>query len=326
MYSLFLKNKIINSSALLLFLLLLRLIHFFIEVEPYSGPAGLLYLEWFSDDIGALMSWVLATVLLIIQLCFILLISIEIKISSEVTLVPGLVFVLFVSLIPELGVLNPLIFANTFILFALHQLFSVSPRNSSGKQIFNAGCWIAIATLFYSSYFALLIGAVSAVNIIRSYRIKDIKVLVFGFLMPFFLMGTYYFWNDRLHDFFGQVFFDVGLFSIGYLDLSWHLATVILVGILLLAVMVNMSKIMTKKTNIKQNYFKILYWFLFACLPLTLIQNDLGIAHILVLTVPFAFLQAEYLVNSKVLKSAIIINVFIGLIISYQIISFVTTS
>jgi len=298
-------------------LVVLRLVHYFAPTPEYSGPTGFLYSEMIETN-APVGSWFWVTFLLIIQLYIIILICLQLKISTEATLVPGLAFVLCTTVIPEFGTFQPLIFSNTFLLLALLQLFMISPRQPSSKQIYNAGIWIALAALFYSSYMFFLIAAVSGINIIRSYRFNDIKVLILGFLTPFFLAGVYYFWFDRFGDYWSGIFEHFGLISFRYTSNWFHIGAMIFMMLVVLSMILNAAQVMNKKTNIKQNYFKILYWFLFSCFIMTLLQKNLGVEHLMVLAVPLAIIISEYLINWKVSKVKITVNVVIGLIILYQ--------
>lgn len=298
-------------------LVLLRLIHFFVPTPEYSGPTGFLYGEWIgtSAPVGA---WFWVTLLLIIQLYTIILICLQLKISTEATLIPGLAFVLCAVMIPEFGTFQPMIFANTFLLLALLQLFMISPRQPSSKQIYNAGLCIAVATFFYSSFMFFLIAGVSGINIIRSYRFNDIRVLILGFLTPFFLAGVYYFWFDLFSDYWSGIFKDLGLISFRYTSNWFHIGAVIFMMLLVLSMVINSVQVMNKKTNIKQNYFKILYWFLFSCFIMTLPQKNLGVEHLMVLAVPLSIIISEYLINWKEFRAQLTVNIVIVLIILYQ--------
>lgn len=321
MYSFLLKNKIVNSLLLVVLLIVLRIVHFVYPVAEYQGTAGLLYTEWFaSTPMGA---WFWITLILIFQLYCILLIFLQLKISSESTLIPGLVFVLFVTLIPEMGTFQPIIFANTMLLVAAQQLLSISPRSSSGKEVFNAGVFLALATLFYGSYMMFIVAAVSGINIIRSWRFRDIKILLLGYLTPFFLVGVYYFWFDKLGYFFTSLFNGIGIVSFRYFDNYWHIGVAAIISLIVLSSILSGGQVMTKKTNTKQNYFKIAYWFLFSCLLVSLIQTQIGIEHSLVLAIPLSFIISEYLVNWKEIRARFAVNIFLVMIILYQLRHFI---
>jgi len=276
-------------------------VHFVNPVADYQGTSGLLYTEWFSNP--PMGEWFWITLILIFQLYCILLIFLQLKVSSESTLIPGLVFVLCATLIPEVGNCQPVIFANTMLLVAVQQLFSISPRSSSGKEIFNTGVFLALATMFYGSYMMFLVGAVSGINIIRSWRFREIKVLFLGYVTPFFLIGVYYFWFDKFGYFVSSIFDGVGIISFRYFNDYWHIGVIAIVGLLLLSAILNVGQVMNKKTNIKQNYFKISYWFLFSCFLVTLIQKQIGIEHVIVLTIPLSFILSEYLINWKEIRA-----------------------
>lgn len=316
MYSFLLKNKIVNSLLLVALLIALRVVHFFDAIDPYDGTYGLLYREWFTDP--PMGEWFWVTLLLLFQMYCVLLIFLQLKISTESTLVPGLVFVLFSALIPAFGTFHPIIFANTMLLIATQQLLSISPRETSGKKVFNVGVFVALATLFYGAYVLFLVAAISGINIIRSFKSRDIKILFLGFLAPFFLLGVYYFWFDKLPYFFQSIFDGIGIIGFRYLNDYWHIGVVSVVGLLILTLVLNGGQVMTKKTNTKQNYFKIAYWFLFACLLSTLIQKQIGIEHLLILAIPISFLFSEFLVNWKEMKAKLIMNIILTLIILYQ--------
>ena len=94
---------------------------------------------------------------------------------------------------------------------------------------------------------------------------------------------------------------------------------VAIVVLLILSVLINVGQVMNKKTNIKQNYFKISYWFLFSCLLASVVQKEIGIEQVLVLTVPISFVLSEYLVNWKEVRAKLTVNVFLLMIILYQL-------
>ena len=298
-------------------LILLRLFSFFAPLADYDGPSGYFYQEWIGIGSPA-GAWFWVTLLLIIQLYTIILICLQLKISTETTLIPGLAFVLCTNIIPEFGTFQPIIFSNTFLLLALLQLFRISPRQSSSKEIYNAGLWIAMAALFYSSYMFFLIAAVSGINIIRSYRFNDLKILLLGFFTPCFLVGVYYFWVGQFGEYWTGIFEYLGLMSFRYTGNWFHIGAWIFMMLVVMSMIFNATQVMRKKTNIKQNYFKILYWFLFSCLITTLPQKSLGVEHLMVLAVPLSIIFSEYLINWKAFRSQVTVNLIIVLIVLYQ--------
>lgn len=70
-----------------------------------------------------------------------------------------LLFGLFMALFPITLVSVKMLLANTFVLLALRRLISIQSQIEVKKKLFDAGFWLAIATLFYfwSGLFVLLI-------------------------------------------------------------------------------------------------------------------------------------------------------------------------
>ncbi|MBT8218606.1 MAG: hypothetical protein KJP00_02195 [Bacteroidia bacterium] len=213
----------------------------------------------------------------------------------------------------------PIILANTFLLVALNQLFNIASRLPPERNIYNIGLWLAMASLMYSVYVLMLIAFISGINILRSYRIKELKILILGFITPYFLSGVYFFWNDRLDVFLLGLIDDLGLFSVHSSSGGvYEVGLLILVMILVISVSLSSSKIMVKKTNVKQNYFKAIYWILLVCFFMLLVKRNVTIHHLAILIVPLSILLSELMIVSKPSASKLFINIFLLLIIALQ--------
>lgn len=317
MFSYFLKNNLVNSALLAALLIVFRVILFFQEAPATSFEGGLIFQEW--GDTFSKYSPIIATVLLLVQLVVILDISARYRISSESTLIPGLTFVVLSALIPEFRSFNPMLLGQTFVILALWALFSLSPRTSASKSIFNVGILVALAAICHWSYIFMLLAMLSGINILRSYRFNDLKILLLGFITPLFLIGTYYFYYDRWSDLVANILYDFG-----WPDWSWQQDYVTyfigLVWVLIVAtVVVQIDSILSKKIINKQNYFKIFYWLLVVSFLQVFVQDQLNIGHLSLLLIPTSFLMSEFLVNSTRAFSSALTNVlfFVALLFPF---------
>jgi len=164
-----------------------------------------------------------------------------------------------------------------------------------------------------------LITFLSGINILRSYRFSDLKILLLGFVSLIFLAGSYYFYVDSWDIFFSSLFN-----GLGWPAWSWitDVGTYIIGGVwllILLTVVIQLDAILSKKIINKQNYFKIFYWLLAVAFLQIFLIKDLGLYHLTLAVVPITFLLSEYLVNSSKTWSSVIVNLLltVGLLLPF---------
>ena len=93
-----------------------------------------------------------------------------------------LFYTLFIAVMPESLLSDNILLANLFIILALRRLFSLKSNRRIKKKLFDAGFWIAIASLFYFSsvfFFGLVF---AALFLFRISKINDWIVPILGFL------------------------------------------------------------------------------------------------------------------------------------------------
>lgn len=117
------------------------------------------------------------------------------------TKLPAVVFIIIIGGFAEMHTLHPVYFAAIFTMFALSSLFSIFNNPDPQLDIFNAGLFIAIGTLFYFNLFVLLPAFLIAISILRRERKgREFLILIIGFFIPFAFALTYAFFTDQLSD------------------------------------------------------------------------------------------------------------------------------
>lgn len=243
---------------------------------------GVLY-EWIGSQ--TLTAHIIAILLLVAQGFLINSIVIENRLSNEVNLFPGVFYVLVCCLLPDFLYLSPVLIGNTFILIALVELFSTYKSPSCADRIFNVGFWTGVASLFYVPFIFYFILINAGLNILRAFNLKERLMVIIGLLVPFFLVGLYFFAIDRL-DFFWENQFgsnisflsvegDIGGWN-GYVKALLFLA-------LILFVVVNNSSYLTKRNIQAQKKISILYWVMISGLLGAAFQKNLALEHFILL-------------------------------------------
>lgn len=318
MLSLFRTNQFIANVLLVFYVILLRFSSFIVSTEiNYSNPGY--FSQVFYDLIGSssTIHAVLSMIILTINALMINVIFAKYRISRSVSLFPGVFYVLICSLFPDFLLLSPLLLANTFLIFAIFELFDIYKNNRPYPKIFNAGLWIGISVLFYFSMIVFVLAAFVGFIILRAINIKEQVAFILGLFTPFWLVGVYNFFFDTYDNFWNNTFSNnIAFFN---WNAGFELADIIQIGILLLLMVIAIFSYRTYTIKISirsQKYIDIIYWFAgFSILSLAL-QAGIKPDHLLIISVPLAFLiSMSFLYMNKKIAEALHLIILAGVMI-----------
>lgn len=207
--SIFKTNHIAVYFYLVLYAFLLRgffLYHPVMVEVPGNSLAG----KFLYQNI-ALQKWsaflpqladILLTIAEAIFLNFILTIN---GLFDRQTFVPAMVFITFSSLFPQWIAYDVATIASLFILLSLYNLFRLADKDLSRNNIFFTSLYIGLASLFYfpATLFILiiLIGLLT-----RSYIVRDFLLIAIGFVLPFYFIGIWFYYQGGLQNYIGLLF------------------------------------------------------------------------------------------------------------------------
>ncbi len=299
MLQLFKTNQPITVIFLLIYAFLLRMHNFIFPTDWQPTNANFLsdvIYGWIGTN--GLFANITALLLIIIQAIIINQIVTNNKIQKANTFFSGLTYVLIASALPDFLVLHPLHFANTFFIIAIGQLFQSYRKFEAASELFNLGFFIALGSLFYFSINVILIWAILGLIVIRAFNLKELLIIFIGFFVPFFLAGTYLFWNDNL-DLLQESWTTIQVLDI---QIAWNTSTYFKLGLIsfiILLCLVNFQSFYAR-TNIKvQKYITMLYWALVISALSIFYQAQIGLEHLLIFTAPLAVFLGFFLQKIK---------------------------
>ena len=116
----------------------------------------------------------------------------------ETSHLPALLYVVLMSCFPEQLSFNPLLFANFFIIVVLNSIFNFYRSDTAVFEVFNAGVFIGLASLFYWPSLFLFPLTMASLFVLRPFNIREWAVSFLGVLLPFVFFGVVLFWLDML--------------------------------------------------------------------------------------------------------------------------------
>lgn len=116
------------------------------------------------------------------------------------TFVPAMVFITFSSIFPQWVAYDVATIASVFILLSLYNLFRLADKDLSRNNIFYTSLYIGIASLFY--FPATLFIAIILIGLLtRSYILRDFLLIVIGFILPFYFIGIWFYYQGDLDNY-----------------------------------------------------------------------------------------------------------------------------
>ena len=152
--------------------------------------------------------WVIYLILLFSQALLMNRIVNKYRLLSQLSFLPAFGYVLLVSLFNNFLFMSPAFLANFAILFMLDKTYQ-SYNQPSYRYLFDIGFSISIASLFYLPTLILVFFMVVALATTRIFDWREWVVSLFGVFIPYFLIGTYFFWFNEFNEFIFQHFWAI---------------------------------------------------------------------------------------------------------------------
>ncbi len=302
MLSLFRTNQFFTSFLLLFYAALVHASVFIIPDKWQPSNTGV-WSDWVYQwiDYTSTTAEVLAIVLLFFQATLLNLVITQYRMAKEISLFPGLFYILVSSFFPDFLHLSPILMGNTFYIMALYELYGTYKQYSCADKNYNIGFWIAVGSLFYFSFAFFIIWGWLAMGILRAFKTKERIMMILGFLTPYAFALTHAYWFDRLDVFLQtHVYDNLSFFSLSPI-IDWQYYIYMIVFAIFIMITILSVNTYNKRKNIQvQKNISILYWGMVLAALTVLFQANLSAEHFLILAVPLGvFLSFNFISMSS---------------------------
>ncbi len=261
------------------------------------------------------VSPMLALILVLLQAIYINFLVTKYRISWETTFLPAMMYVLLCSAVPEFLLLTPALLAQTFLIVALGEMLGFYRSMEASGNVFNVGFWIGIAALFYCPASLFLAFGFIGLGILRAFNLREILVMLMGYIAPLFLMLVYRFWFYSELSVFPDLphimIFDFIKIKSVY---SW-----IYLGIfafLCIWVLINIQALFYKTKMAQKKYLTVLYWMLVVAFGTILFQPTWHLGHLILMVIPLGILWGLYFLRIRELFAELFhLILFLGILL-----------
>lgn len=247
-----------------------------------------------------LISLLLSATLCFIQALLINYIANENKILPRKNYLAGLLYIIFSSFFKESLLLTPAGIATTFIILCTGRIFALVKKEKSYGDVFDTGFLIALATLFYFPCALLILFVYIGLATVRAFSYREWIIALLGFLAPFFLLLTWYYWNDITPQMLADVanvqpgrWFVIPSFNLSDKAMLGVLAVSAAFSLLLLPGALYSSLIQVRK------FANTLVVLMVVALLAGLLQQTVHTSHLVIWALPLAIITALELMQTK---------------------------
>lgn len=261
---------------------------------------------------------IVAIAILLINAYQIAQINARFKLIEKGTFLPSIIYILLASCVIDIRTLNPVTFANIFILLAIHRMFATYKSGKGLAPYFESSFLTATACLFYAPALYVIIFIWAVLFSLRSFRWREWMVSILGLLTPIYLYASYAYVFEDIRLFSGRVIANFHT-QAKFLDHSIYVWIFICTTIFFLTVSIGFSfSGIIKKVNTRKYYntlilFAILTVIAFFAIPTTNLEV------LPLLAIPFTYFFTNMLLRMRpTVIAELIFIIYIGMIIALQ--------
>lgn len=212
----------------------------------------------------------------------------------------ALLYVILMSAFPSLLSMHPLIFSNLFLILALNKIMNAYRKEKAYFEVFDAGIFIALATLFYFPAFVFFPIIWVGLILIRPFIWREWIISGIGFFIPYLFTWMYYFWYGTLDYFwYDKLFYPI---STRYIDFDLPYSYYFLIGVLVLICLLSfrkLFKILTMHSVRSRNNLWILIWTLALSVISFLIAPSFSIKYLSFASITVSVQTANYFLSLR---------------------------
>ena len=237
------------------------------------------------------------------------------RLFKEVTLLPGLFYILLVSAIQDFLPLSSILLGNTFLILAITSLLGIFKSSKCADAIFNVGFWLGASALFYNAFILFLFLALLGLMVLRSFKVKEAMMMISGYILPFIFASAYFFWQDQLSIYWDTYFFK----QFSLIDFKLARGGDTYYKLIILAIFFIMGLFngySFEKSYKTRNFINIFYSTLFISGFTFLFQENIQLSHFLIIATPLSILlTARFLAMSQTMAELVHLFIFIAIML-----------
>ena len=233
---------------------------------------------------------------------------------------PGLLYVLLMSCIPETLCFHPVVLANLFLILALRRGFQMLGDVNGSSAAFDSALFVSVASLFYFPSALFVVFVWISLATFRSFSIRDWFISCTGLILPYLFTAIYYYCFGNKESFFSDYIFP-GFQTDGPAEIYFLKSFYVLAAFLFIVLLISLSPLFAEMARNKASIrsgFRLFLWFT-ALSVISFVMAPAGnIFHFCFAAIPLSIIFSNMFLNIRQGLSEIIFSILIIIMVIYQ--------
>ena len=249
--------------------------------------------------IPPLLNLFIASLIVFVQAMMINYLVNHFNLFGKSSFLPALMYITLSGLFIPFLLLTPALICNFLLIWMLFKLLNLYKGEAAKSNSYDLGMIVALGTLIYLPFIYIFLIIWVALVIFRPFDWREWIACVVGFITIFFLLGVFYYINDKLGQFF-EIWRPLGTrfpvhFSIKYDN---YLVLIPVIIILVLCFFKLQQNFFKSYVHIRKSFQLLFFVFLITAFSFY-IRTDFHLDHFLLCAVPAAVFFAYYFLYAK---------------------------
>jgi len=240
---------------------------------------------------------------------------------AKPSFLPALLYITGASLFEPFLILSPTLICNFMLILVMDKLLRIGKSPNAIMIMFDVGIFIAIGTLIYFPFVVMLLLIWLSLLLYRSFYWREWVSGLIGFLIIFFFLAVFYYWNDNL-----TMFYKIWLplknkfpsaFKIQYNDYL----VLVPVGVMMILAIIRLRENFFRSFISTRKAFQMLFFMFLIAILSFYTKPNFKLYHFLLCVPPGAVLLAYYFSNAT--KRWFYESLFLILVLAIQVFLFV---
>ncbi|MBW4888598.1 beta-carotene 15,15'-monooxygenase [Mucilaginibacter sp. HMF5004] len=210
------------------------------------------------------------------------------------TFLPALMYITVSALLVPFLVMSPPLICNFLVLLMIDKLLSFYKDENAKATAFDLGMIVGIGTLIYFPYIYMFLTVWIGLIIFRAFNWREWAGVLVGFVTVFFFLAVYYFWNNRIEQFYA-IWLPLGhsfpnQIRFNYYNYLMLIPVIVIFGLGFISLRQNYFK---SYVQIRKAFQMISIVFVVAALSFY-VKTNFRVSHFLLCAIPAAIIFAYY--------------------------------
>ena len=196
-------------------------------------------------------------------------------------------------LVPFL-ILSPPLICNFLILWMIDKILSFYKNENAKTTAFDLGMIVGIGTLIYFPYIYMFLAVWIGMVIFRAFNWREWVGVLIGFVTIFFFLAVYYYWNNRLEQFY-HIWTPLGRSFPNQIQFNYYnyLILIPVIAIFILGFLRVRKNYFKSYIQVRKSFQMLTIVFFIAALSFY-VKENFRVSHFLLCAVPSAIVFAYY--------------------------------